>query len=154
MLPSMRRVVTLLTLLLVVAMAVAAVSGCAHGPTGRAARSSALLQTAQTFSEALRWQRYRTCGRLVAPEIIDSFQARIVDEAETLQITDGEVLAVDWPEDSEAATVRVRFRWTQLPSIVERTVTVEQRWEDRTNRGWTLAKMETPGHPNTPFEVL
>ena len=154
MLPPMRRVVTLLSVLLAVATAVAAVGGCSHVPTGRAARSSALLQTAQSFSEAMRWQRYNMCGRLVAPEINASFQAQIVDVAETLMITDGEVVAVDWPEDSEAATVRVRFRWTQLPSIVERTVTVEQRWEDRTNRGWTLAKMETPGHSDTPFEVL
>lgn len=106
------------------------------------------------FSEAIRWQRYRTCGRMVAEEISDSFRASIVDVSEDLQITDGEVLSIDWPEDSEAATVRVRFRWVQLPSITEQTVTVEQRWEDRTNRGWTLAKMESPGGQNTPFDVL
>jgi hypothetical protein len=152
----MRRFVTLLTLLITVATGVAflGAAGCKHAPRTRAARSSALLESAKTFSDAIRWQRYRTCGRMVAEEISDSFRASIVDVSEDLQITEGEVLSIDWPEDSEAATVRVRFRWVQLPSITEQTVTVEQRWEDRTNRGWTLAKMESPGGQNTPFDVL
>ena len=156
MLPSMRRFVTLLTLLVMVASGVVFVgaAGCSHAPTTRAARSSALLQSAQTFSDAMRWQRYRTCGRLVAEEITDSFQERIVDIGDELHVTDGQIVSVDWPEDSEAATVRVRFRWVRLPSIIEQTVTVEQRWEDRTNRGWTLAKMESPAGQGTPFDVL
>lgn len=156
MLPPMRRFVTLLSLLLAVASGVVMLgaAGCANAPTTRASRSSALLHSAQNFSEGMRWQRYRLCGRLVAEEITASFQQQIVDVGTDLRVTEGQILSVDWPEDSEAATVRVRYRWVRLPSIVEQTVTVEQRWEDRTNRGWTLARMESGTGQNTPFDVL
>ena len=148
MLSSMPTLVTLL-----VALAALGTSGCAHPPAPRATRGADLAESAQTFTEALRWQRYRHCGRLVAPEIASSFQALVTEAGDDLRITDGEVLTIDWPEDSEAAKVVVRLRFLKLPSIVERTTTLEQRWEARRDRGWLLARMESTDGPG-PFDVL
>jgi len=144
----MRSFVTLL-----VAFATLGSLGCAHRTPPRATRGADLAESAQAFNESLRWQRFRHCGRLVAPEIAASFQERIVEASDDLRITDGEVLSIDWPEDSEAASVVVRLRFVQLPSIVEHVTTLEQRWEHRLGRGWTLARMQDADDPS-PFDVL
>ena len=129
--------------------------GCAVAPTPRSARSAALVRSAQTFTHALRWQRFRQCGRYVAPEIQEVFRQRIVDAEDSLRITDTELIDVDWPEDSIAATIVVKMRWIELPSVVERSATVEQRWEDRTQEGWLLSKMEvTGGRGDAPLDIL
>ena len=156
MLPSIRRSVTLLTAVASLASLTGlGVAGCSHAQSPRGIRSAALIKSAQAFNDGLRWQHFQKCDRLVAPEIAGAFHAQIVDVSETLQITDGELVGVDWPEDSEAATVRVKLRWVQLPSIIVQTATIEQRWEDRTNRGWTLARMEVKGGSGQgPFDVL
>lgn len=139
-----RRLLPAATCVVAVIAAATAAVGCAHRVTPRAARSAALVQSAQTFAEALRWQRFQRCGGYLAPEVREEFQARIAAAEGALEITDSELVDVQWAEDDVAATVRVRMRWLELPSLVERRATVEQRWEER-KEGWLLSRMEVPG---------
>ena len=116
------------------------------GPGGLRGREGALQASSERFNEALRWQRFDLCERLLAPELTTSFATRFVARETELRLTDVQVLGVTWEEDRSAATVRLRIRFTLLPSITERVATVDQRWEDR-QAGWLLARMKEAGGP-------
>ena len=142
-----------IALLLALAGTLGIVGGCAQRAR-RIQRTGHLVDSAQAFSHALRWKRYRICDRFVAPELKASFHDRFAESDDDLRVTDAEIVGVDWPPEATAATVRLRLRWVRLPSLTEHVTTLEQTWEDRLN-GWLLARMVGPASPGSgPLDLL
>ena len=143
----MSRPVLLAVLALLVALAACATDA------QRRRRLGALQVTADQFTQALRWQRFDICERVLAPEVREVFRRRFVGQEQVLRLTDVEISGVTVAEDGYSATVRTRVRWLLLPSITEQVSTVEQRWEDRSS-GWVLARMLVAGGTgNGPLDV-
>jgi len=91
-------------------------------------RNKALTDAVLEYNKLLRWQSWEKASDYVKISDRVVFESRMEASEETFHLTDFEIRDTKPGEDAKSAVVRVAFRYYWLPSIVERKMSVTQRW--------------------------
>jgi hypothetical protein len=118
---------------------------CAHGQD--AGETEALDHDVDLYWKALHWQD-PMAGSVLVDESARIDWLRRHDKLEkTLSITSWEAEIEKIDPGGTTATAAVKITWYQLPSLVEQTEIVEQRWVKRGGKWQVLSEKGGP----TPF---
>lgn len=132
--PTNRPLLTLLSLLVV--------AGCFDCVTEISARRE--LDEAMFFYQRdLRWQRFSQAADRVDPALREAFIDRCSHLSTRLNINSVEIIDVKLDDDSEAATIRVRYAFVMSPSVTVETVLLKERWV-RQDGKWVLLEGALP----------
>lgn len=106
------------------------VPGCKSPMAGMSGymRNKALTDAVLEYNKLLRWQSWEKASDYVKISDRVVFESRMEASEETFHLTDFEIRDTKPGEDAKSAVVRVAFRYYWLPSIVERKMSVTQRW--------------------------
>ena len=90
------------------------------------------------FTKFIRWGAIDEASAFVAREQRDDF-LDLAPELTDMRFTDYEILYLDYGEDDESATVKVRYSGYRLSYPVEKSFRVTQEWEkDPESGAWTV----------------
>jgi hypothetical protein len=123
------------TPLLTLALAAAALAGCAAlgDPLGR---RDQLEELQLRYTQALRWGEVEDASEFVDPSLRASFAERAA-ALERFRISDYDIGKIRFENDDERATVVVTYRGYALASLVERSIRETQEWS-REDGEWTV----------------
>jgi len=122
------------TVVLVIAVAAAAAAACSHVPKGES-----LLDTARTYNDGVRWERFAAAATAVPPREREAFLDERDELAEDLRITDYEIVRVKERDDS--AEIQVKLSWYLDSEGTVRDTWARQSWE-RHGRSWRIVAEE------------
>jgi hypothetical protein len=112
----------------------ASLLGCASSKTAETLQN--LQESVDAYNEAYRWKNYERAASYLPSDLRQAFLATYEDADNSLHVEDFQILNVKL-ESEEAATVTVRVRYMQLPSINVDRKTVVQHWH-RVGGAWIL----------------
>ena len=113
---------------------------CAHVRTGS---KDELDHQVDLYFKALRWKDFHAAAALVSTERRAQWRrARIAHKDEQdLSVTSFDIEEERLSPETGGGHAFVKVTWVRLPSVVERTDEVEQRWEYR-EHAWLLVSEE------------
>lgn len=121
----------------VIGLTLASVAGCA---TTSKEKMTQLQDSVLGYNEAYRWQNYEQAASYVPADLRAAFLATYDDAENALHIEDYQILKIDSDQD-DAATVTIRVRFTQLPSVNVEKKTLVQHWH-KLEGHWILESEE------------
>ena len=90
------------------------------------------------FTKFIRWGAIDEASAFVAKEQRDDF-LELSHELTDMRFTDYEILDLEYGEEDESATVKVRYMGYRLSQPIEKSISVTQEWEkDPENGAWTV----------------
>ncbi len=90
------------------------------------------------FTKFIRWGAIDEASAFVAKDQRDEFLG-LAHELTDMRFTDYEVLDLEYGDEEQSATVRVRYMGYRLSMPIEKSISVTQQWEkDPENGAWTV----------------
>ena len=99
-----------------------------------------LDETARAYGVAVRWKHFETAELFVVSSIRDQFEKRVKD-AKDIEVSDYEIITVDYDEASKKATVNAKITYSTRSSNRVRTLIDKQVWSYEDPKGsnqWRL----------------
>ena len=114
-----------------------AVAACAAGMQDALKQ---LQDSIEGYNEAYRWKNYDRAASYLPADLRGTFLATYEDDDNALHVEDFQLLNVN-VESDRAATVTVRIRYMELPSVTVERKTLVQHWR-RLGDAWILETEE------------
>ncbi len=99
-----------------------------------------LDETARAYGVAVRWKHFETAELFVVSSIRDQFEKRVKD-AKDVEVSDYEIITVDYDEASKKATVNAEITYSTRSSNRVRKLIDKQVWSYEGPKGsnqWRL----------------
>ena len=114
------------------------ISGCLSVITDPLGRRAAFEDTQSTFTQYVRWGKFKEASQFVDPEIRNEFMS-FAPEFSDLRFSGYETIGVDIQDGVRSASVEVRFTAYSLSMPFERSVDLTQEWTRSEATGvWTV----------------
>ena len=99
-----------------------------------------LDETARAYGIAIRWKNFETAELFVASSIRDQFEKRMKD-AQDVEVTDYQIITVDYDEANKKATVNAEITYSTRSSNRVRRLIDKQIWsygDPKGSKEWRL----------------
>ena len=124
---------------LTVSLALAAIApaGCAHARKVYELATNEITESAQRYNDALRWGNVDQAAAYVEPMRRSQYVQNAQSASKDVRITDVKLGPVDFPPNSERATVTVTRSFYRVDQLTEKSETIVEQWY-RKNGHWYI----------------